>query len=269
MKKIILLLIFLCSAPIGFAQCYVQTTKTNVSCNGGSNGSANAMPAPVNKAPYTYVWQPTGATTQSISGLPAGVYTVSVTNTDGCVATGTVTITQPAPLTASLVVNDATCTGCSDGVCSVTPSGGTAAYTYTWSTGTTGTLASGSASVTGLVAGNYYCHIKDYKGCKDSSAFVVSEPGLSFFEYDNNINVDVYPNPFAESITFKVSCSSNNDRMILKLYDITGREIFCYRNVIPGELLVYNREGIPPGVYVYELSDNSNILQLGKLIAAD
>jgi hypothetical protein len=66
----------------------VNPTSTNVTCFGLCNGTANA-----NYPGATYLWS-NGATTQSISNLCPGTYTVNV-NLNGCIATGSVTITQP------------------------------------------------------------------------------------------------------------------------------------------------------------------------------
>jgi hypothetical protein len=66
----------------------VNPTFTNVTCFGFCNGTANA-----NVPGATYLWS-NGATTQSISGLCPGTYTVTV-NLNGCISTGSVTITQP------------------------------------------------------------------------------------------------------------------------------------------------------------------------------
>ena len=75
------------------ANLVINPTFTNVTCFGLCNGTANA-----NISPATYLWSPGGQTTQSISGLCPGTYTVTV-NQNGCQATGTVTITQPPQIT--------------------------------------------------------------------------------------------------------------------------------------------------------------------------
>ncbi|MBL0050354.1 MAG: hypothetical protein IPP29_01925 [Bacteroidetes bacterium] len=62
----------------------------------GSNGSVTAQPLG-GTAPYSYVWS-TGATTQTISSLAAGTYTVTITDANGCTKVGTATITQPNAL---------------------------------------------------------------------------------------------------------------------------------------------------------------------------
>jgi hypothetical protein len=55
-----------------------QPLQTNVSCNGGSNGSASVTPSLVGAGGYTYSWSPSGGTAATATGLTAGTYTVAV-----------------------------------------------------------------------------------------------------------------------------------------------------------------------------------------------
>jgi hypothetical protein len=84
-----------------------STNQTNVSCNGGNNGSASVN-ANGGTAPYSYLWSTTG-NNSSIDNLTAGVYSVVVTDANGCSYTTSVTITEPTQLTASTTSNDVTC----------------------------------------------------------------------------------------------------------------------------------------------------------------
>ena len=125
-------------------------SQTNVSCNGGSNGTATVSPSggtPV----YTYSWAPSGGTAATATGLSAGTYTVTVTDANLCTATRNFTITQPTAIsTATAAQTNVFCNGGSNGSASVTPSGGVGGYTYSWSP-SGGT----AATATGLSAGTY------------------------------------------------------------------------------------------------------------------
>ncbi len=133
----------------------VSITKTDVVCNGASTGSATANVSG-SGGPYTYAWS-NGATTQTISNLAAGTYSITVYNNANCPVAGAITINQPAALTLSSVVAPESFPGTSDGAVDLTVSGGTPPYTYAWSNGATtqdiGGLAGGTYTVTVTYSG--------------------------------------------------------------------------------------------------------------------
>lgn len=129
------------------------TGTVNVSCFGLSNGSVS-FSAGGGTTPYSYLWN-TGATSASLVNVPAGTYTVTVTDGNGCTSlTSSIAISQPAsPLTVSAnSITNISCNGGSTGAISLTTAGGTTPYTYTWSNGATtqniSGLGSGSFTVT-------------------------------------------------------------------------------------------------------------------------
>ena len=147
-------------------------SQTDVSCNGGSNGSASVTPSGGNPGGYTYLWSPSARTTATAIGLTAGNYTCTVTDSRGCTATRSFTITQPDALNvANGSQTDVSCNGGSNGAASVTPSGGTPGYTYLWSP-SGGT----AATATGLTAGNYTCIVTDSRGCTTTRSFTITQP---------------------------------------------------------------------------------------------
>ncbi len=146
-----------------------SATKTNVSCTGGSNGSIDLSVSGGTPA-YSYSWSnlPGSPDPQDQTGLPAGTYTVTVTDNNGCTNTRSETITQPAALTISLLKADPTCPpGAnppvnSDGSIDLSVSGGTPVYTYSWSN------LPGSPDPqdqTGLTAGTYTVTVTDANSC--------------------------------------------------------------------------------------------------------
>ena len=76
------------------------TSQTNVSCNGGSNGSATVNPSG-GTGGYTYSWSPSGGTAATATGLSAGTYTVTVTDANGCTTTANFVITEPTSIAFS------------------------------------------------------------------------------------------------------------------------------------------------------------------------
>ena len=101
-------------------------------CNGASTGAID-LTVTGGVSPYTYVWS-NNATTQDISNLAAGTYTVTVTDANGCTKTTSATITQPSALDLSVQTTPAPCHGNAGGSVNLTVNGGVPAYAYLWST---------------------------------------------------------------------------------------------------------------------------------------
>lgn len=145
-------------------------TETPVSCNGGTNGSAN-LTVTGGVSPYTYSWN-SGPTTQDISGLSAQTYTVTITDFNSCTVTDNITISQPTAISSSIVAANVNCNGGNDGSADLTPSGGTAPYNYLWSTSAT------TQDISGLVAGTYSVTITDFNLCTSTDEVTITQPTL-------------------------------------------------------------------------------------------
>ncbi|RMG84990.1 MAG: hypothetical protein D6714_06825, partial [Bacteroidetes bacterium] len=143
-------------------------TPTDVSCGGASDGVV-AVAVLSGTPPYTYEWS-NGVTTPVNPGLPAGTYTVTVTDAAGCMNVGSLTIDEPPVLTISLDSSGNDCHGDANGTAMVTVSGGTVPYNYLWSNGST------SNAIAGLAAGNYSVTATDAHGCTATGSVSVSEP---------------------------------------------------------------------------------------------
>lgn len=143
---------------------------TNVSCNGGNNGSITLNVVPNGTVVPTYTWS-TGASTQNVSGLFAGTYSVAIS--DGtCNSTLSFTVTQPPPITTTLTPGVINCFGGTASI-SIAVGGGTPTYTVSWSTTPvqTGTVA------TGLTAGTYSGNVVDNQGCIATFTTALTQPG--------------------------------------------------------------------------------------------
>jgi gliding motility-associated-like protein len=150
----------------------IATTHTNILCSGGAGGSATALPTG-GTAPYTYSWNSAPVqTTSTAAGLPAGSHTVTVTDLNGCIATASVTLTQPPLLTAATAKTDVACSGGANGTATVVPSGGNAPYTYSWNT----LPAQTTATAAGLPAGSYTVTIADSAGCTAAASVNITQP---------------------------------------------------------------------------------------------
>ncbi|MGL3001614.1 MBG domain-containing protein, partial [Flavobacterium sp. RSSB_23] len=127
----------------------LNPTQTNVSCNGGTNGSASVTP-PADASGYTYSWSPSGGTAATATGLAAGSYTVTITGANSCTTTRNFTITEPTAInfTTTVLSGYDYNTGYSQ---TIVASGGTGSKTYAV---TAGSLPSGfSLSSAGQITG--------------------------------------------------------------------------------------------------------------------
>ncbi len=148
----------------------VTASINDVTCNGLSNGSIDVT-VTGGVSGYSYNWS-NGLNTQDIVNVPAGNYTLTVTDANGCTAVVTYTVSEPAVLTANANIDDVNCFGGNDGAIDLTVSGGTPTYTYLWSNGST------TEDLTSLTAGIYGVTITDANSCTFSSTYTVAEPSV-------------------------------------------------------------------------------------------
>ncbi|MGP8216114.1 MAG: gliding motility-associated C-terminal domain-containing protein [Bacteroidia bacterium] len=143
----------------------------DISCFGLSDGSATVtMSENVPSPPYTYQWS-NGQTNSTATGLGLGKDTVTVTDSKGCIAIDTITITQPPQLIAGVEnVTNVLCYDQRNGGAMGTATGGTAPYTYKWSDGEKGDTAHFLADST------YTVIATDANGCIDSATVSITQP---------------------------------------------------------------------------------------------
>jgi len=127
---------------------------------------------------FSYSWTPAatlvGATTATPTATPATTtaYSVLVTDAGGCTGSGTVTVYADPQITMAIAGIDVTCNGACNGQTIVIPAGGTAAYTYLWSSGCI------AASCTSLCPASYTVTVTDAWGCTATGSTTVTEPTL-------------------------------------------------------------------------------------------
>ncbi|MBK9400617.1 MAG: SprB repeat-containing protein [Bacteroidetes bacterium] len=137
----------------------------DVSCNGGADGSIGV--ATVNgNAPFSYLWS--NGTTAAVNPiLSAGTYTVTVTDNFGCTSTLQATVAEPAAIQLAFNNTTSTC-GNANGTSTVTPAGGTAPYSYLWSSGASTAMASS------IAAGVHTVTVTDADGCSVSESTIIT-----------------------------------------------------------------------------------------------
>ena len=223
------------------------TGTTPVLCYGGHTGSATAQ-ATGGTAPYAYTWNSIPATgSPSITGLPAGTWTVTASDAAGCTVSRNVVITQPAqPLAATLAAQQAvTCFGDANGSAAVIATGGSGNYNITWNTLPT---QSGSA-MHGAGPGNYVATVADANGCPQVLNFPVTISGpisplqLSFVTSTYNGGANV-------------SCTGAHDGSIdLTVMGGTPGYTYAWQDGHGNTLSVQDPTGLQAGSYHISVTD--------------
>ena len=170
------------SSPAGFS---LSATVTDLTCYKSFDGS---MFIQINGgvSPYTYLWSD-GRTNKNRPAVRAGIYTITVTDANGCSSSLTLTVNEPAKLLGTKVKTPVSCNGGSDGSCSLIITGGTPPYTYQWNTVPVQT----TAMATGLSKGVYQCITTDANGCTRKNTVFIAQPALlwiSMSKTDVSIN---------------------------------------------------------------------------------
>jgi gliding motility-associated-like protein len=165
----------------------VISSTSNITCNGANDGSATVSMGGASTPPFTYAWTPSSQTTATATNLGAGSYNVTVSDGNGCIASASTVITEPAVITNSFLNTNVSCNGGSDGTARVIPSGGTGGYTYFWTPG-----GQTSQTANSLASGSYSCLITDANGCTLTVSTTITQPPamtLSETHIDANCNL--------------------------------------------------------------------------------
>lgn len=145
------------------------TVIANVGCNGGSSGIAQSVPAG-GVSPYQFSWS-NGATTSLINSLTAGVYSLTLTDNNGCDVTASITISAAGSLAANVAItSEVTCNGGNNGGAQSSPTGGSSPYTYLWSN------AAVTPAIINLTAGAYLLTLMDNNGCSVTASVTITSP---------------------------------------------------------------------------------------------
>jgi len=150
----------------------VTTSTIPTLCDGSSDGTFNAA-GEGGTQPYNYSWTINPIVQDSFSNsVPAGNYTVRVTDDNGCIVEEEVEVLEPDPISVTMDALDASCAGGSDGEGIAIASGGTPGYTYLWNDPSAQT----SPTAMNLSADNYFLTVTDANMCTGMAQVQVDEP---------------------------------------------------------------------------------------------
>jgi gliding motility-associated-like protein len=214
----------------------IVVSGEDVHCYGGRTGSVTAI-VTGGTAPFSYSWNTVPEQmTSTATGLPAGTYTVTVTDVNGCISSNSVIISQPAAdMVISITQVSVTCSGVATGSATAVVTGGLEPYTYSWDT----TPEQTKETATDLSAGTYNITVTDSYGCIKTGSVTITEPQpLSF-----------------ESSTTDASCPDSDDGSItLTVAGGTGP----YNVIWSDGIATQNRPSILPGKYNAVVTDKNN-----------
>ena len=145
----------------------VNAITSDIDCFGNNSGSID-LTVSDGATPYSFIWS-NGSTTEDLSNLSAGTYTVVVTDAAGQSYTSSYTITEPSAITATYTITNVTTSGGNDGAIDLTPSGGVPPFTFYWSTG------QNTEDIFSLIAGTYDVWIVDANMCYINVVIDVNE----------------------------------------------------------------------------------------------
>ncbi len=187
----------------------ISTTVTSVSCNGGSDGAID-LSVTAGVPGYRFQWS-NEDTTEDISGLMAGTYTITITDGNGCPYLDSVVIEEPDALGISFTSSpDSAGTGL--GEVSVTLTGGTPPYTLTWDG------SPGLADSTGLSKGTYLIQVTDDLGCTDTaSVFVDDLVGINSTALVSNFTLAPNPTRGIVSLSLRLQEATEGNISIFSL----------------------------------------------------
>ncbi|MDG2227618.1 MAG: choice-of-anchor L domain-containing protein, partial [Flavobacteriales bacterium] len=227
---------------------------------GGTDGSID-LSVLGDYPPFTYAWS-SGETTEDLTAIGAGTYTVTVTDANGCSDSATFNLNNISSLNITSNVTSVTCSGGLNGGIDVTTSGGTSPYMFAWNSGET------TEDIGAIGAGLYTLTISDASGCQFSEDIAVSTlPGMSIaldgstnevcsfdngsidvsviggsgsygYSWDNGANTEDLANIGSGTYTLTVTdangCSENSAFSIIN--DVSNCSAYCYLNIATNQV---------------------------------
>ena len=231
----LLFILILTFGKLSSQPCSVFIANSPEHCGQSCNGMAQANAT--GQGSLNYLWQPGNYTTQQITGLCPGNYSVTVTDSLGCIAIDSVTIASVPPLIVWITnVTDPSCVGCSDGCADGNASGGAPGYTFVWTP--PNAVSMNFCGMSDSII--YTLCVTDANGCTVCADTSVNDPvGIS-----------------------EVPSERGNIEQV-ELYDCTGRLIWSGPHSV---WLSRSISGLPPSTYFFIGSNQSGEVVVRRTI---
>ncbi|OFX85281.1 MAG: hypothetical protein A2W99_15070 [Bacteroidetes bacterium GWF2_33_16] len=214
--------------------------KSDITCYGRNDGTLSVSSWGGN-GDHTYLWS-TGDTITDITELPAGTYTITISDEKNCKIYNSAEIIEPEEMLAIINKTDIQCFGYADGTAFVNVSGGNGVYSVLWSNSST------NDTITGLSQGTYSVNIVDSRGCTASNSIDINEPSaieinlqktnITCFGFSNG-QISVAPNGGISPYTY----SWSHDTLITES----------------------SLNDLGPGPYTIYVTDNNNCQQVSSI----
>ena len=218
----------------------INATANNVSCNGFNDGSI-VVSISGGSFPFSFSWSgPNGFSSpfQNINNLAPGTYSLDVVDASGCYVSYSIFILEPNLLNTNVNTTNVSCNNGTDGVISLSPSGGVQPYNFVWSNG------SSTQNQVNVSAGNYFVSISDNNGC--------SLPQI-------NVVLTQPPASVITSITSDVDCHGDASASIdVSYFPSSAINQFSYNWVGPNSYISTNEDlsNIEAGLYILTIVEN-------------
>ena len=243
-------------AKFGCQNLSVNISQTNVSCNGECDGTLSVTDITNGTSPFTYAWN-NGQTTQTVTGLCAEDYTVTVTDANNCsVVSGKYTISEPPQLKFENIIINNISESNNTGSIEVAVIGGTSPYSYNW-TGVNA-FSSNLQNINNLLEGCYYLLVTDANNCTAAvtDSLCIDDLSTAISEIKNELDLRIYPNPASNILYLKYNKKviSSFKELRTEIYSISGRKI-KYSEPISDEIDISNLE---EGIYFVNIKTNKS-----------
>jgi|GEM_PF-4378743 len=235
----------------------VADSISSVSCHSESTGLIELTVSGAT-APYSISWSGNGISQTGLlaNNLPAGIYSVNITDAHNCPYSNSYVVTEPDAIMISASVVPATCSSCNGNV-SLSVNGGIAPYSFDWDTNST--LQSISAT-----PGTYCVTISDMNACESDTCFTISSTaGLADEAADSGI--EVFPNPTTDAFQIVFPETLNGMDKKLTILNSLGEIVFEKMIGSSTQQEAIQVESWTRGVYIYQVRNGNGGMKTGKI----